>query len=407
MASYTDLLKLTKPATSESGWGPVVNDQITEYIENAIAGAVSIDTWDTDSTHILTSGQGLAPNESRFAVLLLGGTLGTQGTLICPATSKLYVIRNDTSQNVSAQITGGSTGTVIPPGKTSFLYCTGTDVVPAISHITDLALGNLTTDALTVSSNFSAGGQITAGGNLNGTTFQVNFGPQIDTISTDGGFINADPKELSTSLAIKTYVDNQVVSVAGLPGVLENNNNTAGNPIIISEGDYIAANDETESDIVLKTGPGRLGGLTTRFTIASQGAVALKYTSMHSYFRGLMPGETVDFFFVPMAPPPGSAPGQYDFAAEVTVTLDYSGTLRIAKYAWFAQNNSSGLSQDIQVVSDNAFGSTPVLIPTYRWAGDTAIFVLAFEGTGSNTGQIIANINFLNQYPLIIYTDAV
>ena len=47
--SYTTILKLGKPASGDTGWGNVVNNEVTSMIEEAIAGKATINTWSTNS----------------------------------------------------------------------------------------------------------------------------------------------------------------------------------------------------------------------------------------------------------------------------------------------------------------------------------------------------------------------
>ena len=93
---YSPILKLALPVQGElSGtWGDVVNDNITSMVEQAIAGRAVINTWSTNS-HTLTSANGTT-SESRCAMLELtdtGTSLSAAGTVICPALSKIYIVK--------------------------------------------------------------------------------------------------------------------------------------------------------------------------------------------------------------------------------------------------------------------------------------------------------------------------
>jgi hypothetical protein len=134
---YTPILKLALPVTGElSGtWGDVVNDNITSMIEQAVAGLATINTW-TANSNTLTTANGTTAT-SRCAILVAatgtGGTaLTAAGTIICPASSKLYVLRNTTVYAVTLKTPSG-TGIIVPPGRTMSLFCDGTNV-----NITDL-----------------------------------------------------------------------------------------------------------------------------------------------------------------------------------------------------------------------------------------------------------------------------
>jgi hypothetical protein len=151
---YTPILKLALPVTGElSGtWGTVVNDNITSMVEQAVAGLSTINTW-TANAHTLTTADGTS-SEARCAMLVLatgaGGTaLTAAGEVICPAASKLYVVKNGTSFAVTVKTSAG-TGVAIPAGDTAFVFCDGTNVNACVTTIVNGHIsGNLTVDGNT------------------------------------------------------------------------------------------------------------------------------------------------------------------------------------------------------------------------------------------------------------------
>jgi len=128
---YTTILKLALPVQGElsGSWGDVVNDNITEMVEEAVAGLATINSW-TANSHTLTSADGTT-SESRCAVLVAdddgGGNPSAAATIICPAASKLYVLKNISGQQVTLKTSAG-TGVAVPNGSTAFLFCDGTNV---------------------------------------------------------------------------------------------------------------------------------------------------------------------------------------------------------------------------------------------------------------------------------------
>lgn len=140
--AYTPILNLALPVTGElSGtWGDVVNDSITSMIEQAIAGLATINTW-TANVHTLTTVDG-ASDEARCAMLLAqtgaGGTALTgSGQIVCPALTKLYVLKNASAYAVTLKTASGS-GVSVPTGETYFLFCNGTNVETAITKVSGL-----------------------------------------------------------------------------------------------------------------------------------------------------------------------------------------------------------------------------------------------------------------------------
>jgi len=169
---YTSILKLALPVTGElSGtWGDVVNNNITSMVEQAIAGLSTINTW-TANAHTLTVADGTT-SESRCAMLVAatgtGGTaLTAAGEIICPAASKLYVLKNGAAYAVTLKTAAG-TGVAVPAGDTAFLFCDGTNVNACVTTIVNghisgnltvdgnTTLGDANTDTVTVTAQFAS-----------------------------------------------------------------------------------------------------------------------------------------------------------------------------------------------------------------------------------------------------------
>jgi hypothetical protein len=193
---YSPLLKLALPVTGElSGtWGDVVNDNITSMIEQAVAGLATINTW-TANVHTLTTADGTT-SESRCAMLVAadgtGGTaLTAAGEIICPTTSKLYVVRNGSSYAVTLKTSGG-TGIAVPTGQTAFLFCDGTNVNACVTTIVDgRVTGNLTVDGnATVNGNTTLGNATSDTVTVTGR-FNTNLLPSTDNARDLGSSANS------------------------------------------------------------------------------------------------------------------------------------------------------------------------------------------------------------------------
>jgi len=128
--AYTPILQLALPVTGElnGNWGTVVNDNITSMVEQAIAGLATINTW-TTASHTLTTADGTT-DEARCAILECSGAPGAAATVICPAFSKVYIIKNSVTGGFAVTLkTSAGTGISVPNGGTALLYCDGTNVV--------------------------------------------------------------------------------------------------------------------------------------------------------------------------------------------------------------------------------------------------------------------------------------
>ena len=128
--AYTPILQLALPVTGELNgtWGDVVNNNITSMVEQAIAGLATISTW-AGASHTLTTADGTT-SEARCAILQCSGTPGAAATVICPAASKVYILKNSVSGGYAVTLkTSAGTGISVPNGGTALLYCDGTNVV--------------------------------------------------------------------------------------------------------------------------------------------------------------------------------------------------------------------------------------------------------------------------------------
>jgi len=182
--AYSTSLKLALPTQGEltGTWGDTLNNQVTSMIEEAVGCLKTINTWSTNFSTLSTSD--CSPSESRAAILNLTDTtsdLSGAATLICPAASKVYIVKNATGQAVTVKTASG-TGVAIPNGTTGFVYCDGTNVLESLNNVT----GNLV-----VGGNASVGGNLTVTGTttFNGGTLTLGdantdnivFGGEIDS----------------------------------------------------------------------------------------------------------------------------------------------------------------------------------------------------------------------------------
>lgn len=126
--NYTTLLGLAQPVpgTEANTWGTVVNDSITELVEDAIAGSATASVTSGDWT-LTTTGSG-AVNQARSAILIPTGTPGVSRNIIAPSSSKAYIVEN---QSNAAVVVKGSatTGATVAAGTTALVAWDGADFV--------------------------------------------------------------------------------------------------------------------------------------------------------------------------------------------------------------------------------------------------------------------------------------
>jgi hypothetical protein len=217
---YTTILKLALPVQGElSGtWGDVVNNNITQMVEQAVAGKAVINTW-TGNSHTLTTADGTT-SESRCAILELtdsGTALTGAGTVVCPTNTKLYIVDNNTAEIITVQTAAG-TGVAVPVGKTMLVYCDGTNVVEGVTHANSLSLGTSTVTA--------------------------------DKILDEDNMASDSATAIATQQSIKAYVDSQVGTVDTLSEILANGNTTGANDIDVDSAQKVQFRD---ADIYLNS----------------------------------------------------------------------------------------------------------------------------------------------------------
>ena len=142
--SYTSLLGFALPVTGElSGtWGDVVNNSITQLVEDSIAGDATYDV-STGNWTLTTTGLGV-DNQARKAILIPTGTPGVSRNIIAPAHSKAYIVIN---QSDSAVVVKGAstTGVTIPSGVTALIAWDGSDFVNIRPYTTEGTTGQVLT----------------------------------------------------------------------------------------------------------------------------------------------------------------------------------------------------------------------------------------------------------------------
>jgi hypothetical protein len=133
--SYSSLLRLELPGNGDQSgvWGATTNNNLGTLLDQAIAGTASITMLDADYT--LSAYNGVT-DESRQMILNIGGTLTANRNIICPSTSKLYVIKNNTTGGFSVTLkTASGTGVTVTNGNTTIAYCDNTNVVDSVTAL--------------------------------------------------------------------------------------------------------------------------------------------------------------------------------------------------------------------------------------------------------------------------------
>jgi len=195
MAAETALLDLVTPTqgTLTGTWGNTVNNGITEYVDIAIAGTLTL-TGDgavtlentignASATNIVSTLSGAGTVTAQFAVVKISGT-STAKTITGPSTSKTYIVDNAGSYTVTFKASG-QTGVSVVAGEKCTVYYNGTDYVKVASSTTDgVSTISFGSTGLTPATDTS--GAVTVAGTLgpaNGGTGVANNAASTLTIS--------------------------------------------------------------------------------------------------------------------------------------------------------------------------------------------------------------------------------
>jgi len=178
-------LNLAEPTDgSFSGsWGQIINNGITEYVDIAIAGTLSL-TADADVSLVQTTGStsssGVTSTTAQYAILNCSGARTATRFINTPKISKSYMVINNTSQSVV--IRGGPTSPT-----TGITVLTNTKVL--VAWDTSLA----TPDFVQISTSAAGSGvtSITAGTGLTGGTITTTGTIALDNTAVTAGTYTA------------------------------------------------------------------------------------------------------------------------------------------------------------------------------------------------------------------------
>ena len=166
--AYTTLLGFALPVEGEldGTWGNVVNNSITELVEDSIAATATASVTSGDWT-LTTTGTG-AVNQARCAILVPTGSPGVTRNIIAPSSSKAYIV--DNQSNAAVVVKGSATaGTTIAAGARALVAWTGADFVTISTSTADgvtSVSGTGTVQGLTLSGTVTSTGSLTLGGSL-------------------------------------------------------------------------------------------------------------------------------------------------------------------------------------------------------------------------------------------------
>lgn len=228
-STYTNRLGLEKQGDGENpnSWGTILNTNVIDLIDDAIAG---YEVVSVSSTGITLSDNNGATDQSRNAALEFAGTLTANVTITIPSEEKTYFVRENTTGSFAVQMkTGAGSALNLTQGQNTFVACDGTSIyqLDIPTSVTSFTANTLTATSITTSIldatdvNATTVNTSTVSAtilNIDGTgTFS---GPVIGTVTT---LTDATSIALDLSQGNNFYI--QLTSATGSSRTLENPSN--------------------------------------------------------------------------------------------------------------------------------------------------------------------------------------
>lgn len=228
-STYTNRLGLEKQTDGENpnSWGAILNTNVIDLIDDAIAGYEIVSVSGTGIT--LTDNNG-SSDQSRNAALEFAGTLTANVTITIPSEEKTYFVRENSSGSFAVQMkTASGSALTLSQGQNTFVACDGTSIyqLDIPTSVTSFTANTLTATSITTSIIDATDVNTT---NVNTSTVSATVlnadgtatfsGPVIGTVTT---LTDAASVALNLAQGNNFYV--QMTSAVGSSRVLENPSN--------------------------------------------------------------------------------------------------------------------------------------------------------------------------------------
>jgi hypothetical protein len=242
MAAETAQLGLVTPTQGDltGTWGNVVNNGITEYVNIAVAGTLTLTgdgavtlantTGNSSVTNITATLAGAGTVTAQFAVVKISGT-SVDKTVTGPSYSKTYVVDN-AGGNVVTFKAAGQAGVSIVAGEKATVYYNGSDYVKVASSTAD-GVSTISFGSTGLTPNTATSGAVTVAGTL----AVANGGTNLSSGTSGGVLAYTASGTLASSAALAA---NNVV-VGGGAGAAPSSTNLLAISAAVTTGNYIKA----------------------------------------------------------------------------------------------------------------------------------------------------------------------
>jgi len=236
-SSYTPLLGFVQPSPGEltNTWGGVVNTQLTDLVEDAIASASTQSVTAGDWT--LTTDGGGAANQARSAILIATGTPGTTRNIYAPKQDKVYVVINNSDSSVVLK--GGPTS----PTTGVTVVAAGISLIAWNSNVGDFVAAAAGVTSLTAGSGVSVSAST-------GAVTVANTGVTSAVAGTGIGVSGATGAVTFTNSGVTSLVAGTGISVSGATGAVTVSSTAAGTVTSITAGAGLTGGTITTSGTI-------------------------------------------------------------------------------------------------------------------------------------------------------------
>ena len=340
--SNTTLLNLPLPVEGyfDGTWGNLVNYALTDYLDIAIAGTVTLsgdgavtlsNTAGTDTVTNISATTLVGPGTAtaQYAMVKISGTLTTTkvvtvGTSGSPAVSKTYLLDNAATGGAVTFKAYGQTGISVAVGEKCVAYFNGTDFVKVASSVADgvtSVTGTGNVNGITLTGTVTSTGNLTLGGALSGVNLAsqvtgtlpvLNGGTGVTTSTGTGNVVLSTAPTLTSPVLVTpvlgtpasgnfssgtftwpTFNQNTSGTAAGLSSTLAVASGGTGVTTSTGTGNVVLSASPTFTGIpaapTASNGTNTTQLATTAFVLNQIGAISAGVTSFSAGTTGLTP----------------------------------------------------------------------------------------------------------------------